>query len=121
VPHLIVDTSALPRTAHAHELVGADHGVPVSLILIDCPPGEGPALHRHPYAELFLIESGEGSFHLDGVEVTASGGQIVIAPANAVHGFSNTGPAPLRLTAIHTAPKFDTRWQDQPDIPWVSR
>jgi Cupin domain len=73
VPHLIVDISALPRTAHAHELVGADHGVPVSLILIDCPPGEGPALHRHPYAELFLIESGQGSFHLDGVEVTASG------------------------------------------------
>jgi quercetin dioxygenase-like cupin family protein len=117
----IIDVAALPRTAYAHELVGADHDVLVSLILIDCPPGEGPALHTHPYAELFVIESGEGSFHLDGADATAGSGQIVIAPANAVHGFTNTGSAQLRLTAIHTAPDFDTRWQDQPDTPWVSQ
>jgi hypothetical protein len=39
----------LPRTQHAHEFVGAQHGdVPFSIILVHAPPGAGPQLHGHP-------------------------------------------------------------------------
>lgn len=45
--------------------MGAEHGdVPFSLILVHSRPGVGPKLHRHPYAEVFVVESGQvpGSF-----------------------------------------------------------
>ena len=38
----VIQIEDLPRTAHAHELVGADYGLPVSLILVQAPPGSGP-------------------------------------------------------------------------------
>lgn len=61
----VIRIEDLPRTANAHELVGADYGVPVSLILVYAPPGSGPALHRHPYAEIFVIEQGQATIHVD--------------------------------------------------------
>jgi len=117
-PLLIV--ADLPRTQHAHEFVGAAHGVPVSLILVEAPPGAGPALHRHPYAEVFVVERGQATIHVDETAVVAEGGQIVIAPPNSWHGFTNTGDQELRLTAIHTAATFDTQWAAQPDQAWSS-
>jgi mannose-6-phosphate isomerase-like protein (cupin superfamily) len=44
----------------------------------------------------------------------------VIAPANAAHGFTNTGPVELRITAIHTAAEFTTEWLGDPDAEWTS-
>ena len=116
----VIQIEDLPRTANAHELVGADYGLPVSLILVHAPPGSGPALHRHPYAEIFVIEHGQATIHVDDTHVVAEPGQIVIAPANSLHGFSNTGAEQLRLTAIHTAAEFDTRWAGAPDSAWAS-
>jgi hypothetical protein len=38
----------LPRTEHAHEFVGADHGdVPFSVIFVHAPPDAGPAPSSH--------------------------------------------------------------------------
>jgi mannose-6-phosphate isomerase-like protein (cupin superfamily) len=116
----IINVQDLPRTQNAHELVGAEHGVPVSLILVNAPPGSGPALHRHPYAEVFVIEHGVATIRVDDAELTAQGGQIVIAPANSLHGFTNRGREELRLTAIHTADRFDTEWAGEPDTAWAS-
>ena len=112
----------LPRTEHAHEFVGADHGeVPFSVILVHAPPGAGPGLHRHPYPEVFVVESGEASFQLGDDTMVVRGGQIVVGPANVPHGFTNTGPGPLRLTAIHGAAAFDTEWLSEPDPMWASK
>ena len=77
-------------------------------------------MHRHPYAEVFVIESGSATFRVDDAELVGTAGQIVIAPANAYHGFTNDGPGELRLTAIHTAPAFDTEWLGEADTEWVS-
>jgi quercetin dioxygenase-like cupin family protein len=64
-------------------------------------------MHRHPYPEVSVIESGRVTFRVDDAELIGEAGQIVIAPANAYHGFTNTGTDELRLTAIHTAPVFN--------------
>ena len=118
----LIDLDDLPHTAHAHELIGADHGnVPVSLILVHSPPGTGPAMHRHPYPELFVVETGEATIRVGDAEVVAVRGQIAIAPANVAHGFTNTGSGELRLTAIHTASKFDTEWVAGTDREWASK
>lgn len=115
-----IDRDALPRTRHSHELVGAEFEVPISLILVHCAPGAGPNIHRHPYAEVFVIEAGQATFHVDGAEFVGEAGQIVIAPVNSSHGFTNTGAGELRLTAIHTAAEFITDWLGQPDADWAS-
>jgi quercetin dioxygenase-like cupin family protein len=121
VPPLI-ELDDLPRTQHAHEFVGADHGdVPFSIILVHSAPGAGPALHRHPYAEVFVVESGLATIRLGEDEVVARGGQIAVAPANVPHGFTNTGDGELRLTAIHGASRFDTEWLSGRDSAWASK
>jgi quercetin dioxygenase-like cupin family protein len=118
----VMRSDQLPQTEHAHEFVGADHGdVPFSIILVDAPPGAGPKLHRHPYPEVFLVESGQASFQLGDDTMIVHGGQIVVGPANVPHGFTNAGTGRLRLTAIHGAAVFDTEWLTDPDPLWASK
>ena len=53
----IIPFDDLDHTRHSHEFVGAEHGdVPFSIILVHSAPGVGPKLHRHPYAEVFVVE-----------------------------------------------------------------
>jgi mannose-6-phosphate isomerase-like protein (cupin superfamily) len=112
----------LPHTEHAHEFVGAEHGdVPFCIILVHSAPGAGPRLHSHPYPEVFVVESGQATIRLGDRDVVAHGGQIAIIPAGVPHGFTNTGPAELRLTAIHGAARFDTRWLAGHDATWASQ
>jgi quercetin dioxygenase-like cupin family protein len=118
----VIDLDDLPHTENAHEFVGTDHGdVPVSLILVHSAPGAGPALHRHPYAELFVVEAGQATFQLGEKRIVVESGHIVVGPAGIPHGFTNSGSAELRLTAIHCASAFKTDWAAAPDPAWVSR
>src|SRR5262249_20289113 len=70
--------------------------------------------------DVFVIESGRATFRVGDVELVGEAGQIVVAPANAYHGFTNSGTDELRLTAIHTAPAFDTEWLGEPEPDWVT-
>ena len=67
-----------------------------------------------------MIEHGQATIHVDETHVVAEPGKIVIAPAHSLRGFSNTGAEQLRLTAIHTAAEFETRWAGAPDGAWAS-
>jgi quercetin dioxygenase-like cupin family protein len=112
----------LEHTEHAHEFVGDEHGdVPFSVILVHSAPGTGPRLHRHPYAEVFVVESGEATFQLGNETIVVPGGHVVVGRPNVPHGFTNTGPGELRLTTIHGAPAFDTEWLAGADPAWTSR
>ena len=118
----LIDLDDLPHNEHAHEFVGAEHGnVPFSIILVHSAPGAGPRLHRHPYPEVFVIESGQATIQLGEDEIVAVGGQIAVAPADVPHGFTNTGTGELRLTAIHGAAEFDTEWLAGLDQAWSSK
>ena len=115
----IVALDDLEHTHHAHEFVGAEHGdVPFSIILVHSQPGVGPKLHRHPYAEVFVVESGEATFQIGDETVVVGGGHIVVSPPGEAHGFTNTGPGELRLTAIHGAGRFNTEWLAGADPAW---
>ena len=72
--------------------------------------GYGPALHRHPYAETFIVRSGHVRFTLGDETVTASAGYILVAPAGVWHRFENLGPDRLEMIDIHASPAFETEW-----------
>jgi mannose-6-phosphate isomerase-like protein (cupin superfamily) len=86
------------------------HGADLCLIFNLAAPGEGPRLHRHPYAETFIIRSGRALFTVDGSAIEAFAGQIVVVPAGAAHKFVNPGPDVLETIDIHEAGAFDTEW-----------
>jgi mannose-6-phosphate isomerase-like protein (cupin superfamily) len=118
----IVSFDELEHSEHSHEFVGADHGdVPFCVILVHSRPGAGPKLHRHPYAEVFIVESGQATFRIGEHEVVVDGGNVVVSPPGEAHGFVNSGTGELRLTAIHGAGRFDTEWLAGPDPSWTSK
>jgi quercetin dioxygenase-like cupin family protein len=106
-----IRADSLPGSGRARQFVGADHdGVPVSFFVIRYQPGDGVELHRHPYAEIFVLTQGEARFRLGDAEIEAVGGEIVTVPPNTAHGFAHSGQGELLLTAIHTAPEMATEW-----------
>jgi mannose-6-phosphate isomerase-like protein (cupin superfamily) len=117
----IIDLHDLSPSEHSHEFVGGDYGdVPFSVILVHSKPGVGPRLHRHPYAEVFVVESGQATFRIGDEEIVVEGGHVVVSPPGEAHGFANTGTGELRLTAIHGASRFDTEWLAGADPMWTS-
>lgn len=118
----VVALDDLAHSEHSHEFVGSEHGdVPFSIILVHSAPGVGPKLHRHPYAEVFVVESGQATFQLGDETVIVEAGHVVVGPPDVPHGFTNTGTAQLRLTAIHGAPDFNTEWLAGLDEVWTSK
>jgi quercetin dioxygenase-like cupin family protein len=106
IPH-----GTLPGSETADIFYGHEHGnVPVSMFLVHNRPGDGPGVHRHPYAEIFVVHGGEARFELDGATLTAGPGDVVIAPPGAAHRFTNTGPGELSMTCVHTASEMATDW-----------
>jgi quercetin dioxygenase-like cupin family protein len=106
----ILRQEQLPWSEIAHELVGAEHDLDITLLFIDAEPGRGPALHRHPYAEIFIVQAGQATFTIEGEYHEAAAGDILIAHANEAHAFVNSGTGPLRQVDIHLSPTFTTEW-----------
>jgi mannose-6-phosphate isomerase-like protein (cupin superfamily) len=107
----VIKVDDLPMSVIAREFVGDDHdGVGITFLLVNAPPGSGPALHKHPYEEIIIVQEGRGTFVLDGVESDVQAGEIVIIPAGAPHRFVNSGDGPLRQIDIHVSSHFATEW-----------
>jgi mannose-6-phosphate isomerase-like protein (cupin superfamily) len=118
----IIELDDLEHSRHAHEFVGAEHDdVPFSIILVHSRPGVGPKVHRHPYAEVFVVESGQATFQIGDETLVVEGGHVVVSPPGEAHGFTNSGSDELRLTAIHGASRFNTEWLAGDDPVWTSK
>lgn len=116
----ILRLDQLDHAEHSDELIGADHDLPFSVILVHSRPGVGPKVHRHPYPEVFIVESGQAEFRIGGETLVVDEGHVVISPAGEAHGFKNSGSAELRLVAIHGASRFVTEWLAGDDPAWRS-
>ncbi|MFN8224804.1 MAG: cupin domain-containing protein [Gaiellales bacterium] len=92
------------------EVQGDSLGTDVSVIVVEAEPGDGPALHRHPYAELFVVIEGEATFTVGGLQRRVTAGETLLAPAGVPHAFRNTGDRALRQVDIHLSPVFETEW-----------
>ena len=109
----VISQDELPFSRIAHEFVGADHDAGACLIFVDAPPGRGPGLHRHPYAEIFILQDGEGTFTADGAEQVVRAGELVIVPAGTPHKFTNSGDGQLRMISVQPSASFSTEWLDE--------
>src|SRR5690349_15919787 len=96
-PIVLTATTDLASGTIAERFDGATHGhgIAVSFFLNHTPPGRGAGPHTHPYAEVFSIHSGEATFVVDGAEIAAIGGQVVVVPPGAAHAFTNSGEQTL--------------------------
>jgi mannose-6-phosphate isomerase-like protein (cupin superfamily) len=72
--------------------------------------GGGPRLHKHPYAEVFIVREGRGLFTVGDDKIEAGPGQILVCPPDTPHKFENLGPGPLETIDIHEADAFKTIW-----------
>ena len=84
-------------------------------------PGVGPKLHRHPYAEVFVVEAGQATFRIGHRTLVIEEGHVVVSPPGEAHAFTNTGSGELRLVAVHGGARFETEWLAGPDPSWTSR
>ncbi len=107
----VINNEDLPRVAGGYEFEGYLFGdVGVTLIVENPGPGDGPRLHRHPYAEVFVVHEGTVTFTLGEATVEAHGGQLVVVPPEMPHKFINLSDRPARQTAIHANSRFVTVW-----------
>src|SRR4051812_34359113 len=115
MPAPIVLTAAvdLATSTTAERFDGSAHGgVGVSFFLNHTEPGRVVGQHRHPYAEVFIVHDGEATFLVDGVEAVGRGGQVVVVPPGASHGFRNSRATRLEMTSIHPVDEMVTEWDD---------
>jgi mannose-6-phosphate isomerase-like protein (cupin superfamily) len=113
-PLLLTAATDLTTGTTAERFGGREHGagIDVSFFLNHTPPGAGADAHRHPYAEVFVVRDGEATVVVDGVPITARGGQVVVVPAGATHAFRNTGEGALEMISIHPVAEMVTEWGD---------
>ena len=107
----MLSANALPRDVISRDFVGEDHGgVGACVLFVDAKPGEGPRLHKHPYAEILIVLEGTSTF-TDGVTTLEVGaGHMAVVDAAQPHGFVNRGHEVVRQIDIHLSPRFITEW-----------
>jgi quercetin dioxygenase-like cupin family protein len=81
-----------------------ERGLGVTIGLSTYSPGVGAKEHRHPERQVFVVYEGRGVYTVDGVDVIAEGGDVVVVPPNALHHFRADGDAPLRHVGIIETP-----------------
>jgi mannose-6-phosphate isomerase-like protein (cupin superfamily) len=108
--HIIRSDEIAPSPGGTVTFEGQQYGSGVSFFLVNSKPGAGPKLHAHPYSETFIVRSSRALFTVDGQEIEAGPGDIVVVEPNAPHKFKNVGDERLDIICIHAAPKFETEW-----------
>src|SRR3954452_23576209 len=78
---------------------GGGHALPVSIFVTSYQRGEGPQLHLHPYAEIFVVHAGTASFSAGDEQLTIEAGHIVIVPPETPHAFEGAGDDTLRVVS----------------------
>jgi mannose-6-phosphate isomerase-like protein (cupin superfamily) len=95
-------------------LEGVDFGAPISIIQEHTDRvGSGPRLHRHPYAETFIVRRGAALFTLEDQEVVVEGGQVLVAPALAAHRFEVLDRGIFESIHVHASDRFVTEWLEE--------
>jgi len=86
---------------------GLDH---LTVVLGISRPGQHIRLHRHDYEEIFIVQSGVGTYTVGDGTYQAGPGEIVLIPSGVPHGFSYLTQEPLHHTAVHSSGTFVVGW-----------
>ena len=108
--HLVKQGDAPRGSIATVAFEGEPYGAGISFFLGDLAPGTGPALHKHPYPEICLVRAGQAAITVDGQDVVASAGDIVIIEPGSPHSFTAIGNARLEAVCIHATSRFIIEW-----------
>lgn len=109
--YTVIDRDELDHYGDTYEFQGFRYDdTRISFIWVNMKPGNGPRLHKHPYAEVFIIQEGRASFTVGDAMVEGRAGQVIIVPPETPHKFINSGDGPLRQIDIHLSARFITTW-----------
>ena len=108
--HVIRRDEVSAPSTRTVELEGEPYNAGISVILVDNDPGQGPALHVHPYPETWIVRSGRALMRAGDKEIAAGPGDIVVVERDTPHGFRNPGPTRLEIVCIHAAERMVTKW-----------
>ena len=111
--YAVVDVDRLGSPPDTNEYEGALHGTNASFILVDMAPGEGVRLHRHRYAEIFIVLEGRASYRVGGETLDVEAPRVIVVRSGVAHGFVNTGSGRLRQVDIHDSPEIVTEWLEE--------
>ena len=89
---------------------GEPYGSEVSFFLGDLLPGTGPGLHTNPYSETCIVQRGQAAMTVDGEEVVAGAGDIVVIGPETPHRFAASGDERLNIVCIHASDRFIIEW-----------
>lgn len=110
----VIRPADLPLDKITRDFVGKDHGgIGFTFLIVDAGPGDWPALHTHPYAEVLIVLEGRARATVGDEVVEVTGGDIVVIPPDVVHGFTNIGTGRLKQIDIHDSDHFVTRWLER--------
>jgi len=76
-------------------------GVETSVYVTTFGQGQGPRLHRHPYAEVFLVQHGTARFDVDAERLEIGAGHFVVVAPETPHRYENVGAGPLTVLSVH--------------------
>ena len=108
--YAILPVDGLGAPPDGNEYEGSSHGTHASFILVDMEPGEGVRLHRHAYAEIFIVLEGRARYRVGGETVDVAAPKVIVVPPGVAHGFVNSGTGRLRQVDIHDSPEIVTEW-----------
>jgi mannose-6-phosphate isomerase-like protein (cupin superfamily) len=90
----------------AVEFEGQPYGAGLSFFLGNLTQGKGPGLHQHPYPETCIVLSGRAAMVVDGKEVVASAGDVVVIGPATPHRFTAIGDERLNMVCVHASDRF---------------
>ena len=96
----VIPIEDLRRSATAALFEGHDD-LAISIFVTAYERAQGPALHLHPYPEVFVVQTGTAAFTVGDDELIVNGGHIVVVPAQTPHGFKGAGDDTLRVVSVH--------------------
>ncbi|ODT83506.1 MAG: hypothetical protein ABS76_03875 [Pelagibacterium sp. SCN 64-44] len=82
---------------------GEPYDTPISFFAVHAEPGQGPKLHRHPYAETWIVKRGRALVVAGEREFEVGPDDIAVVPAGMPHKFTALGPERLEMVCIHAA------------------
>jgi mannose-6-phosphate isomerase-like protein (cupin superfamily) len=110
----VIEAHELQQFTHTDEFEGDRYGVGTSFILVDMPPGSGVRLHRHTYAEIFIVQEGQATYTVGSSTLEVKAPRILLVAAATPHAFVNSGDGPLKQVDIHLSPRIITEWLEPP-------
>lgn len=85
------------------EFEGEPYCAGISFFQGNLPPGKGPGMHKHPYPETCIVLAGQAAMVVDGEEVVAGAGDIVVIGPATLHRFTAIGDQPLDMVCVHAS------------------